>query len=195
LMRANAIHFDKVEAYTRTQHYMATDSRFGLSAELTARMHYRRLKGKTFEVLSRSGSTILQTHVFDPLLAEEVEPRPQMVEDGSLLTTRNYSFDVSGEETVAGRRCYIVKLQPLRKDKHLLKGNAWVDAEDFGVVRVEGTFADSLSFWIGKPFMTSEYLNVSGLWFAARRHSIQNSFLAGRSELTIEYRDYQVELR
>jgi len=194
-MHANAVHFDKVESYSRTQHYSASDSRFGLSAELVARIYYRRLKGKTFEVLSRGGSTILQTHVFDPLLKEEIETSQLTTPERSLLSTHNYSFRLAGEETMVGRRCYVLELTPLRKDKHLLKGKAWVDAEDYAAVHVEGRFADSLSFWIGKPFMTSDFMKVSGLWFAAKRHSIQNSFLAGRSELTIEYRDYQIELR
>jgi hypothetical protein len=195
MMHAIAARFDKVVAYSRLQHYSASDDRFGLKAEMLVRVRYDHATGKTFEILSRVGSPLIQSRVFDPLLHEEVETSKLLAHEGSLLTTQNYSFRMTGEEVFAGRRCYLLQLNPLRRDKHLLHGRAWVDMEDYGVVHVEGRPADSLSFWIGKPVIIQDFAKLSGYWFAVRRHSVMNSLLTGSSELTVEYTDYQIRLK
>ena len=77
--------------------------------------------------------------MFDALLQEEVETSKLLAQEGSLLTTHNYSFRLTGQDMVAGRRCYLLEVKPLRKDKHLIRGRAWVDMGEFGVVHIEGT--------------------------------------------------------
>jgi hypothetical protein len=195
MMHGIAVRFDQVQYYTRLQHYSASDDRFGLKAEMVARMHYDHSKGKTFEVVSRSGSSLLQSRVFDALLHDEVEASKLLGHEGSLLTTHNYSFRLTGQAVLAGRRCYLLELNPLRRDKHLLQGRAWVDAEDYGVVHIEGRPAESLSFWIGKPVIIQDFEKLSGFWFASRRHSVTNGMLTGLSELAVEYTDYQIRLK
>lgn len=195
MMHGIAVRFDQVQYYTRLQHYSASDDRFGLKAEMVARMHYDHLKGKTFEIVSRSGSTLLQSRVFDALLHDEVEASKLLGHEGSLLTTHNYSFRLTGQAVLSGRRCYLLELNPLRRDKHLLQGRAWVDAEDYGVVHIEGRPAESLSFWIGKPVIIQDFEKLSGFWFASRRHSVTNGMLTGLSELAVEYTDYQIRLK
>jgi hypothetical protein len=194
MMRAMSARFDKVEAYTRLQHYSASDERFGLKGEMVVRIHYERTSGKTFEVVRRSGSPLIQSRVFDALLNEEVETSKLLAQEGSLLTTHNYSFRLTGQDVLSGRRCHLLELAPLRKDKHLIRGRAWVDMEDFGIVHIEGRPADSLSFWIGKPLIIQDFEKLSGFWFAERRHSVMTGLLTGTSELTVEYSDYQIRL-
>ena len=88
-----------------------------------------------------------------------------------------------------------METNPKRKDKRLLKGRIWVNAEDFGVVHVEGRPTDSLSFWVGKPMIVQDFTKVSGYWWASRRNSYIDNFLLGKSDLVIEYSDYQFEVR
>jgi hypothetical protein len=195
MMHATAERFDKVEAYTRLQHYSASDDRFGLKAEMLVSIHYHQSTGKTVEILSRSGSPVIQARVFDALLREELETSKLLAHEGSLLTTHNYSFRLIGQDVFAGRQCYLLELNPLRKDKILLHGRAWVDMGDYGVVHIEGRPVESLSFWIGKPVIIEDFEKLSGFWFASRRHSVMNGFLVGQSELTVEYRDYQIRLK
>jgi hypothetical protein len=195
MMHATAARFDNVETYTRLQHYSASDDRFGLRAEMVARIRYDRSTGKTFEIVSRGGSPLIQSRVFDALLQEEVETSKLSAQEGSLLTTHNYSFRLIGQEVIAGRRCYLLELNPLRRDKHLIRGRAWINMEDFGVAHIEGSPTDSLSFWIGKPVIIQDFEKLSGFWFAARRHSVINGLLSGRSELTVEYSDYEIRLK
>jgi hypothetical protein len=195
MLHAIAARFDNVEAYTRLQHYSASDARFGLKAEMLVRVHYDHSTGKTFEIVSREGSPAIQSRVFDPLLREEMETSQLLAHEGSLLTTHNYSFRLIGQDVFAGRRCYLLELNPLRRDKHLLHGRAWVDMEDYGVVHVEGRPVESLSFWIGKPVIIQDFEKLSGYWFAARRHSVTSGLIIGAAELTMEYRDYEIRLK
>jgi outer membrane lipoprotein-sorting protein len=104
---------------------------------MLVRIHYDHSKGKTSEIVSRSGSSLLQSRVFDALLRDEVETSKLLAHEGSLLTTHNYSFRLIGQAVLTGRRCYLLELNPLRRDKHLLQGRAWVDTEDYGVVHIE----------------------------------------------------------
>jgi len=195
MMRAEAARFDNVEGYTRLQRYSASDDRFGLKAEMVVRMHYERSTGKTFEIVSRGGSPLIQSRVFDALLEEEVELSKVLTHERGLVNARNYSFRLTGQGEFAGRQCYLLELIPRHRDKHLIQGHAWVDTEDYGIVHVEGRPAESLSFWIGKPVVIQDFEKLSGFWFAARRHSFMTGILTGPSELTVEYSDYQIRLK
>ncbi len=137
---------------------------------------------------------MIQSHVFEPLLEAEVETSKQ---SGSveLLTRENYSFRLLKQETFAGRLCYVLETDPKRKDRRLLKGRVWVDAEDFGVVHVEGRPSDSLSFWVGRPLIVQDSIKASGYWWASRRRSFIDNIFLGKSELVVDYTDYQFEAR
>ena len=193
MVRAQAARFERFEAYTRTQHYSVTTDRFGLKADLVVRMRRDRLKGKTYEVISRSGSQVIQSHVFDALLEAEVSTNQQGA--GELLTQENYSFRFTGEEQFGGRTCYVLESEPKHKDKHLLKGRIWVDAGDFGIVHVEGRPSESLSFWVGRPMVVQDFTKIEGFWWASQRRSYIDNVFLGKSDLAIEYSDYQFETR
>jgi hypothetical protein len=192
MIRDQSMRFDRLESYSRLQHYSATSERFNLKAEMTVRIHRDRVTGKTYEVISRVGSPTIQTHVFDPLLQAEVESSHQT---GELLTRENYSFRLAGEEERAGHSCWVLETEPKHKDKRLLKGKLWLDKEDFGVVHVEGRPAESLSFWVGRPMVVQDYTKQAGFWWVSERHSYDDSFWLGESELVVDYTDYQFETR
>jgi len=194
MVRAQAARFERFEAYTRIQHYSVTTDRFGLKAEMVARIHRDRVKGKSYEVISRSGSLVIQSHVFDALLEAEVASSAATAQQGGeLLTPENYSFRLVGQQELSGRRCWVLESEPKHKDKRLLKGKIWVDTEDFGVVHVEGRPSDSLSFWVGRPVIVQEFTKLSGFWWATRRHSYIDNMFLGKSDLVIDYSDYQFQ--
>ncbi len=190
MVRAQTARFELFEAYSRTQHYSVKTDRLGLKAELVARVHRDRVKGKTYEVLSRTGSSVVQTHVFDVLLEAEVATSRQ---GGELLTPENYDFRLIGPQDFAGHKCYVFETEPKHKDKRLLKGRIWVDAEDFGVIHVEGKPTESPSFWVGRPMIVQDFTKISGFWWASRRRSYLDNLLLGKSEIVIDYTDYEFE--
>ncbi len=194
MVREQASRFERFEGYTRKQHYSVTTARFNLKADLVARVHRDRLKGKSYEVVSRSGSPVIQSHVFDALLEAEVDTSKQQG-NGELLTPENYSFRVMGQEDYAGHHCYVLETDPKHRDKRLLKGKVWVDVEDFGIVHVEGKPSDSLSFFVGRPMIVQDFTKIQDYWWVSRRHSYIDNMFLGKSDLVIEYSDYQFELR
>jgi hypothetical protein len=192
MIHEQATRFEHFESYSRLQHYSVTTDRFGLKAELVARVHRDRIKGKSYEVISRVGSPVIQSHVFDALLEAEVDTSKQ---GGELLTRENYTFHLTGQQEFNGHKCYVIETEPKHKEKRLLKGKLWVDTEDFGLVHVEGKPTESLSFWVGKPMIVQEFSKQSGYWWASRRNSYIDNLWLGKSDLVIEYTDYQFEVR
>jgi hypothetical protein len=192
MVRAETSRFDRFQAYTRIQHYAVTSQRFNIRADMVARIRRDRAKGKTCEVISRSGSTVIQSHVFDPLLEAEIASSQQ---SGELVTPENYSFHLTGQGEYAGHHCYVLETDPKHKDKRLLKGRLWLDTEDFGIVHMEGRPSDSLSFWVGRPMIVQDFAKISGYWWVSQRHSYVDNMLLGKSDLVIDYSDYQFEPR
>jgi hypothetical protein len=50
-----------------------------------------------------------------------------------------YRYALSGVETLAGRRCYVVRFEPTVTGRTLFRGTAWIAADDFGLVKVAAT--------------------------------------------------------
>ncbi len=64
------------------------------------------------------------------------------------ISPDNYDFRFIREEEVSGQRCYVLELLPRRKDKNLLRGNIWVDANTYLLRRIEGQPAKAPSWWV-----------------------------------------------
>lgn len=178
--------------YSVTEHYSVRNSRFHTSAEMTVSAVYRKGEGKSYQVLSRSGSSLLQTSVLDKLLQEEAEMSRGDARQHVLVTSANYKMKLLSEEPVDGRQCDVLELRPLTKSSRLLKGRAWVDAEYHSRVRVEGQPETSPSFWAGRPMLVLDYERIDGFSLAKQSHASASSLLLGKTELTIEYSGYKV---
>ena len=80
------------------------------------------------------------------------------------MSPNNYDFCFIREEHLAGRRCYVLELRPRRKDKNLVRGSIWVDADTYLLHRTEGEPAKSLSWWVRDVRMVFLYGDVEGMW-------------------------------
>ncbi|HEX4232003.1 MAG TPA: hypothetical protein VHZ07_25270 [Bryobacteraceae bacterium] len=192
LLQSERQRFADIESLTRIAHYTANDRRFGVQADMVARMFYEKSTGKRFEVISRSGSSTIQSRIFDGLMTAEIDAAKKRLTSGPAISPANYQFHLLGQVVYDGRKCYLLQLRPRQKNEHLINGKAWVDASDFEIVHEEGRPSASVSFWIGKPMITEDYEKIGKFWVAKRRYSVSDSFLLGRSELTIEYSDYHI---
>jgi hypothetical protein len=79
------------------------------------------------------------------------------------------------------------------KTQYLIVGKAWVDAESYAVVRLEGQFAASMSILVGAPRITEEFIEVNGFWMPGHVRSVTSSFLLGPTELDILFSNYQLD--
>ena len=183
----------RLRGYNVTEHYSIKSSRFHNSAEMTVTVEYRRDKGKTYQVISRSGSAMLQSRVFDRLLREEGEMSRGEARQQTLVNSRNYEMHLKSEEIRAGRKTYVLDLTPRKASSHLLKGRAWIDAEDGTLMRIEGRPTASASFFAGRPMITREYEKAGDLSLAKSTFADSSSFFFGKTELHIEYSDYHID--
>lgn len=183
---------NRLTRYSLTEHYTLTSSRFNLAAEMTVETLYRKGQGESYRIVSRTGSPMLQSRVFDRLIREEEEMTRGEARQRLLARSDNYVMRLTGEDTLDGRKCYVLALTPKVNSPHLLKGRAWTDQEDGALVRLEGVPAASSSFLTGRPAIVREYQKVGGFWLVRRSHAVSNSLLFGRSELSIDYQAYRI---
>jgi len=180
-----------LSTYSAIRHYTLRGEK-GKTSEMTVRLCYRNESGKRFEVLSQNGSDGIFARVFEKVLQAEAETSRDGDRDKQAISPENYNFHLLGMEARDGRSCYLVRLLPKRKSKYLIDGSAWIDAEDFALVRLEGRTAGSVSFWIGRPYIVQCFEKVGGYWLASKNDSVANAKFIGRTELTIDSSDYSV---
>jgi len=107
------------------------------------------------------------------------------------ISRQNYDFALLGRESLEGRGCYVLQLSPKRNAVDLVRGKAWVDAQNFLVRRVEGDTAKSPSFWIKKLVVTLNYGQVNGVWVQTSTQAVADVRLAGTHVLTSRDLDVQ----
>ncbi|HZU27385.1 MAG TPA: hypothetical protein VFA04_17795 [Bryobacteraceae bacterium] len=191
MMQADDARDRSLKAYTAVRHYTLRGEK-GRTGEMTVRLDYDSASGKKFEILAANGADGLYRRVFDKVLQAEVETSRRTGQNDSSISSRNYKFQLLGQEMRDGRRCYVIQLLPKRKSKYLIDGKAWIDEQDYALVRLEGRTAGSVSFWVGKPYIVQCYRKVGNYWLAATNDSIANAKIVGRMELTIQSSDYSV---
>ena len=95
----------------------------------------------------------------------------------------NYGFRFIREEDVSGQRCYVLELLPRRKDKHLLRGNVWVDANTYMPRRFVGELAKTPSWWVRDLRVAFVYGEVGGMWLQTASEASANVRILGRSTM------------
>ena len=188
-----------IESYTATEHYAVFRNRDEAHpvAEMTVKTIYNREKGKSYEIVSESGSTVIRSMVLHAILDNERHVNEPGVREGAWLTTANYEMTVKpgGIQTLDGHNCVAVSLMPRRKEPYLLIGTMWVDAGDGKIVRIDGKGSKSTSIFTGDTRMMRDYTIIDGFAEATHARAEAQSFLFGSTVITIDYRDYRIQRR
>ncbi len=100
------------------------------------------------------------------------------------VTRENYEFTLLGEQKLQGGDCYVLGLQPKRKEKSLLIGRAWVDRNTYLVRRVQGQMSKTPSWWVKSAEVMLDFGNVEGMWLHTRTRATADVRLFGRHTLT-----------
>jgi hypothetical protein len=106
-----------------------------LEAGMEAEVDFDATSGKSFRIVSQSGSKILGEKVLKKAMESEKEASEDM--GATALTPANYRFQLQGSESLDGSTAYILSVEPLRESKFLYRGKIWVDATDFAVAKIE----------------------------------------------------------
>lgn len=107
------------------------------------------------------------------------------------LTTDNYDFTLVEETVLEGRPCYVLGLQPKRKEKDLVLGKAWVDKRSFRILHIEGETAASPSWWLKSVRVKLSFGDFSGAWLQTSMEAIAEVRLLGAHTLTSRTLDYR----
>jgi hypothetical protein len=179
--------------YSVVEHYTIRNSHFSMPAEVTVQTTYKRNAGKTYQVQSRSGPSILKDRVMDRILQEEANMSRGTGRTQSLITSANYDMHLIGEQKIGETNCLALDLIPKVKSPHLLRGKIWVDSRTKAVIRIEGRPPVGESFFAGRPELIRDYALVDGIALAQRSHATSSGFIQGKTEITIIYDNYVVQ--
>jgi len=187
---------DHIASYTVTEHYAVYRGKdeTNPAAEMTVRTEYRKETGKTYTILSQSGSGLILKHVLGAILDREKEINQPGIREHSWLISTNYQMALKpgGVERQDGKDCAVLTIAPWHKSPNLIEGTIWVDARDGSIVRLEGLTSESPSIFTGQSQLMRQYANVNGFAMATHARSVTNSFLLGRTVITIDYQNYQI---
>jgi outer membrane lipoprotein-sorting protein len=189
---------DGIEGYTVTEHYAVYRKHDETHpvAEMTVRTEYRKETGKSYTILSQSGSEFIRNHVLKTVLDHEKTINLPGHREASWITSANYEMKLKpgGIQRLDGRDCLALAITPRRKATNMIEGTLWLDARDGSIVRFEGSATQSPSIFTGPAQVMRSYANVNGFAMATQARAVSDSFLLGQTVVTIDYRDYQIKL-
>ncbi len=191
MMAADRARTPLLERYTSVRHYVLENKRFGTKAAMTVQMTYRWPGVKEFKVLEQSGPSPVRSKVFRRMIDSELDA----MKDGgrsTKISPDNYNFQLLNQESLNGRRCYVLDAVPKTKNQYLFRGRIFVDAEDWAVARIEGTPAQSPSFWVRKTAFVHTYHKYGPFWLAESNQSDTDVLVFGHTQVRIEYSDYHI---
>jgi hypothetical protein len=179
-----------IEGYAGMRRYVLENQKHKKRAEMVVRVKGDQDGSKHFEIVSEDGWKAAHKHVLHKMLESESESsRPEMRATAKLNTT-NYDFTLAGTEQLAGRAAYVLEANPKRKEKYLFQGRIWVDANDYALMRAEGSPAKNPSFWTKSTHFVQVYQKSGPLWFPLSTRSVTDARIFGATSVDIEYFNY-----
>jgi hypothetical protein len=183
---------EELKQYHAVRHYQVEYR--GFAAAIAARMeveaNFDAATGKSFHIVSQSGSKFLAEKVLKRAVDSEKEA--QQDKAATALTPANYRFHLAGSESVDGRPAFVLDVEPLTDSKFLYRGRIWVDAVDFAVTKMETEPARSPSFLISRTHIHSTSIKTHGFWLPQEVRSETKVRFGGTAVLTIDYGTYSI---
>jgi hypothetical protein len=165
------------------------------AAEMTVKTTYRKEAGKSYVILTQSGSDLLLKEVLGRILDSERLMTQPANRTQAVLTSANYTMSVAGGETVDGRNCLRVAITPRTVSPYLFKGSIWVDSQDGSIVKLDGIASKSPSILTGASRVSRQYEKINGFSMATHAKAVSDSWLLGRTRIEIDYTGYDMTLR
>ena len=189
---------DRLQSYGVTEHYAVFRGHdFSKpAAEMLVRTTYRKQTGKSYKILSQSGSSLWCNQVLKTLLENEQKmSQPGNVET-ALINSSNYEMklDKNPAQTLNGRECLLLDITPRRKSQYLFQGMLWVDAHDYSIVQLKGTAAKSAVFIANAAEVTRQYAEVDNVPMATHAEAVSGSSLLGQTVVKVDYSGYQMQV-
>ncbi len=196
---AVAARVDNILEFTDVEHYSVYrgGDETHPAAEMTVRDTYRKGVGKEYTTLSESGSGLILRFGLKPLIDNEKTINLPGNWEKSWFTSANYEMKLKpgGVQRLNGRDCFVFAITPRAKAPNLIIGTLWADTKDGSLVQIEGDSSKSPSAFAGTTHMMRQYTNINGFAMAMHARAQSTSMLFGQTVVTIDYRDYHLQLR
>ena len=179
--------------YHAVRHYSIVYRGFGrtITAAIETEVDYDEASGKSFRIISRSGSKTLCHRVLERAVESEREAWKDKA--STALSEANYVFRLLGTDQLDGHPAYVLAVEPIKPNKFLYKGKIWVDAIYFAVKQMEVQPAKNPSFWISLTLIHHSNQEVNGFWLPERNQSTTKVRIGGTAVMTIDYGTYQTD--
>jgi len=198
LVDASVAHRDgNLLSYTVNEHYRVyrgADHEHP-AAEMVVKTLYRKDTGKTFTIVSQSGSHLLLTELLGHVLDSETLMTQPANRSRVVLTSVNYTMRPNGAENVNGVDCVRISINPKTSSPYLFKGTIWVNAKDGDIVKLEGVTSKSASVLTGATRVSRVYGAIDGLPMATHATADASSWLLGSTTIDIDYTGYQMTMQ
>jgi hypothetical protein len=148
--------------------------------------------GLHYDVTAEGGSAYIRGRVLRRLLDEERHLIAQGLTAGVAISKDNYQFE---PEDIDGHGLAVVRLQPRRTERALVRGRMFLTRNDGDLVRVEGTLAKSPSFWVTRTDVVRSYERIEGVVMPVALESRAQLRLFGSSVLRMTYRYSHIDER
>lgn len=186
---------DSLAGYTVTEHYAVFrghDSK--QAADMVVQTTYRRETGKSYQIISQSGSSFWRGEVLNRLLENEKRMTKPGNLETALINSSNYQMklDRNATQDLFGRHCLVLDITPRRRSEYLFNGMLWVDARDYSIVQLKGIAGKSPFFLASAADVTRQYTQINNLPMAAHAEAISGGTLLGRTVVKVDYSNYQI---
>jgi len=195
MLRADTERLTALCGYTGMRRYRFENKRFNKRAEMVVRVACDRTGAKTFEVISESGSGFVRNRIIRKMIEAEREASQKGEREQTRITPANYDFRLVGMDVSDGRESYVLEINPKTRNKFLIRGRIWVDAEEFAITRIEGQPAENPSFWVRSVKVVHRYERAGRFWLPAMNESRAQARIFGVTDVAIEYYDYVISIR
>jgi len=176
--------------YAGHRRYVFDNEKMHKHAELVVDVLCETNGTKHFNVIAEDGWKSANKHVLKKMLESESETSTPAIRPQTRLTADNYTFTLVQSEVINDRLTYVVDVTPKRRNKYLMEGRVWIDAQDFAMVRAEGQPARNPSFWTKSVHFVQQYQKSGSYWFPASTLSVTEARIFGTTQVNINYFDY-----
>ncbi len=182
LQQSQAQSREESVAYTVTRDYQLSPAGAQRPvSDVVAQINFVPPGAKDYSIVSSQGND-RGTSIVKKVLDHEAQMAGHP--ETHAISRSNYDFALLGHDTIDGHECYVLQLSPKRDAVELVRGKAWIDANDFEIRRIEGVTAKSPSMWIKDLTLTLTYGQVNGVWVQTSTQARADVRFAGAHVLT-----------
>jgi hypothetical protein len=178
--------------YTTVLTYQVSNDQGKVYAQEVVNVQYEAPGRRDFVMVSEEGSSLVRHLVLKRLMEGEKEAASGREHHNSFTQPSNHAFFLTGEQDSGPYHCYVVQAIPWRADRYVFVGNVWINTEDFGIVRIEGQPARSLSFRITRADFVREYQKIGEFWLPAKDETHMHMRLYENEALAILRQNYTI---